>query len=121
MIDRKSVFRVTDVLGAGMDCLDASGVGQIAEIVVGGGSRRILYVIIRPLERLGDASAAYLAVPWGALSTVKGHDGELHYRLPVSLTRLKQAPTFKPDRWPDFGNSREMAEVHSFFGEPPAN
>ncbi len=121
MMERRSVFRVTDVLGAGMDCLDAAGIGQIAELVVGAGSRRILYVIVRPREQLGDASSEYLAVPWGALSAVTSRDGGLHYRLPMSLTRLRRAPTFKPDCWPDFSSSREMAEVHSFFGEPPAN
>jgi hypothetical protein len=118
-MERRPVIRITDVLGAGMDCLDAAGVGHIAELVVGAGSRRILYVIMKPRDVLGRASAEYLAVPWGALSAVTTGDGHLHYRLPMSLTRLRRAPTFKPDDWPDFGSSRAMAEVHSFFGEPP--
>jgi hypothetical protein len=122
MMERRPVIRVTDILGAGMDCLDAASIGQIAELVVGAGSRRILYVVVKPHERLRGANGdVFFAVPWGALSPVRLHDGELHYRLPISLTRLRRAPTFQPDRWPDFGNSREMAEVHSFFGEPPGS
>jgi hypothetical protein len=119
-MESRPVFRVTEVLGANMDCLDAAEVGHIAELVVGAGTRRILYVVVKPHARLGNPATEYLAVPWAALSRVGVGNGATHYRVPMPLTRLRRAPTFSPDRWPDFGSSREMAEVHSFFGEPPS-
>jgi hypothetical protein len=117
---RSAVIRVTDVLGAGMDCLDAADVGRIAELVVGAGSRRVLYVVVKARERLGRSSKDCFAVPWGAVSAFTGFDGRRRYRVPISLTRLRGAPTFPDGEWPDFGDTKEMAEVHSFFGEPPA-
>ncbi len=102
-----------------MDCLDANGVGRIAELVMGAGSRRILYAVVKPDEELVSPLNEYLAVPWAAVSAVTADDGEVHYRVPIPLKHLKRAPTFPDDHWPDFGSAKEMAEVHSFFGEPP--
>jgi hypothetical protein len=93
-------------------------VGLVTDLIVAHDSGQILYAILQPTSRLGDASGHYLAVPWRTL-TGDSTCAAKRYRLPLSASHLRRAPAFASEAWPDFSSSREMAEVHSFYGEPP--
>lgn len=57
-----------------------------------------------------------LAVPWNAVEV----DGENHALLfDISNDRLKQAPGFDQDNWPDFADPAWSASVHEFYGTRP--
>ena len=108
-----------DVLGRQISCLDDICIGIIRELVVNQESGRVRYVIVEPREEAMGVENGVLAIPWRALSPVT-NDPDRAFVLPLLIDDAKQAPTFEAGSWPDFSNTREMAEVHAFYGEPPA-
>jgi hypothetical protein len=56
------------------------------------------------------------AVPWQAL-----HLDTVNKRfvLNVEKERLKNAPGFDPDRWPDMSDVGWSQQIHSFYGTDP--
>jgi hypothetical protein len=113
------VARLTDVLGKVVGCLGMDDVGCVTDLIVAHDSGQILYAILQPTNRFGDEPGRYLAIPWRTLAGDSRFVAATRYRLPLSASHLKRAPAFASESWPDFSNSREMAEVHSFYGEPP--
>lgn len=109
-----------DMIGRQVRCLGGGPVGNIAKLVIARHTGTIHYVIVAPSALLGHGDNDLLAIPWPALSAASLRSGTRTIELPLPFDMVKRAPAFSAHAWPDFSNSREMAEVHSFYGEQPS-
>jgi sporulation protein YlmC with PRC-barrel domain len=90
--------------------------GKIKDLVIDVRPGKIAYAALDFGDFLGVGDKMF-AVPWSAF-TVK-EDGKDHYLvLDVTKERLKNAPGFDKDHWPDMANPNWAAPVDQFYNAP---
>jgi sporulation protein YlmC with PRC-barrel domain len=89
--------------------------GEITEIMIDMDSGQVAYAVLSFGGFLGLGEKLF-AVPWQALDldTVNKR-----FVLNVDKDRLKSAPGFDPDRWPDMSEVGWSNQIHSFYGTDP--
>lgn len=89
--------------------------GDIKEIMLDMNSGRVKYAVLSFGGFLGIADKLF-AVPWNALTldTVNKR-----FVLDVPKNRLKNAPGFDPDAWPDMADPTWENHIHSYYGTEP--
>ena len=87
--------------------------GKIDDFVMHLDSGKIAYAVLSFGGVLGIGNKLF-AVPWNALSTDRGtHE----FILDVPKERLKNAPGFDKDNWPDMANPDWGENIHKFYGQ----
>jgi sporulation protein YlmC with PRC-barrel domain len=89
--------------------------GDIKEIMLHVRSGQLAYAVLSFGGFLGMGNKLF-AVPWQALNldTVNKR-----FVLDVDKERLKNAPGFDSDAWPDMSDMGWSSEIHSFYGTEP--
>lgn len=89
--------------------------GDIKEIMLDVPSGRVAYAVLSFGGFLGAGDKLF-AVPWNALQldTVNKR-----FVLDVSKERLKEAPGFDEDAWPDMADPTWATAVHAYYGVTP--
>jgi hypothetical protein len=89
--------------------------GDIKEIMIDMRSGQVAYAVLSFGGFLGLGEKLF-AVPWQALhlDTVNKC-----FVLNVDKERLKTAPGFNPDAWPDMSDVTWSNQIHSFYGTDP--
>jgi sporulation protein YlmC with PRC-barrel domain len=89
--------------------------GDIKEIMLDMRNGRVAYAVLSFGGFLGIGEKLF-AVPWQALQldTVNKR-----FTLNVDKNRLKAAPGFDTDAWPDMSDSTWASQIHSFYGTKP--
>jgi hypothetical protein len=89
--------------------------GDIKEIMLDMQTGQVAYAVLAFGGFLGMGEKLF-AVPWQAL-----HLDTVNHRfvLDVEKERLKHAPGFDKDAWPDMADVQWASEVHSFYGTDP--
>jgi sporulation protein YlmC with PRC-barrel domain len=89
--------------------------GEIKEIMIDMRNGEIAYAVLSFGGVLGMGEKLF-AVPWQALDldTVNKR-----FVLDVDKERLKTAPGFDKDAWPDMGDIAYIEEIHTFYGTDP--
>lgn len=83
--------------------------GKIEDIVIDSASGRIAYVVIESDDKL-------FAVPWQSFApSATGTELVLN----ISKDKLKSAPGFSKNSWPDMANPQWGTEVHRYYGQQP--
>jgi len=90
--------------------------GDIKEIMLDMNSGQVAYAVLAFGGFLGMGEKLF-AVPWQAL-----HLDTVNKRfvLNVEKERLKTAPGFNRDSWPDMADMNWANQIHSFYGTDPA-
>ena len=93
----------------------AEDLGDIKEIMLDMRTGRVSYAVLSFGGFLGMGEKLF-AVPWNALTldTVNKR-----FILKVDKERLKDAPGFDADHWPDMANTTWSTEIHSYYGTQP--
>ncbi len=86
--------------------------GDIKEIMLDLQSGRVAYAVLSFGGFLGMGEKLF-AVPWQALTLDTANH---RFTLDVDRDRLKDAPGFDPDRWPDMADESWARGVHAFYG-----
>lgn len=110
-----------EVMGAdtliGNDVYNRQGedLGEIKEIMLEMRSGKVNYAVLSFGGFLGIADKLF-AVPWSALTldTVNKR-----FVLDVPKNRLKNAPGFDQDNWPDMADSNWSEQIHAYYGTKP--
>jgi sporulation protein YlmC with PRC-barrel domain len=89
--------------------------GEIKEIMLDMASGRVAYAVLAFGGFLGMHEKLF-AVPWQALQLDNAHH---RFVLNVEKERLKTAPGFNKDAWPDMSDVAWASEVHTFYGTDP--
>jgi sporulation protein YlmC with PRC-barrel domain len=89
--------------------------GDIKEIMLDMNSGQVAYSVLAFGGFLGMGEKLF-AVPWQAL-----HLDTINKRfvLNVEKERLKNAPGFNPDDWPDMSDVQWANQIHAFYGTDP--
>ena len=85
--------------------------GDLKDIMIDTLSGKVAYGVLSFGGVLGMGDK-YFAVPWSAL-TVDGKNKNLV--LNVSKERLKSAPGFDKDHWPNFADPTFVEKLHSYY------
>lgn len=89
--------------------------GDIKEIMLDMSSGQVAYAVLSFGSFLGLGEKLF-AVPWNALTldTVNKR-----FILNVEKDRLKSAPGFDKDDWPDMADQSWVQDVHAYYGTRP--
>ena len=106
------------IAGAGLvGCGSGNGekLGEIKEIMLDTRTGAVAYAVLSfgGLLGLGDK---LFAVPWSALTL---NISRKCFMLNVDRERLKMAPGFDKDRWPDMADKTWASEVHNYYQVKP--
>jgi hypothetical protein len=103
------------LIGDGVVNGDDDKLGDIKEIMLDMHTGQVAYAVLAFGGFLGMGEKLF-AVPWQAL-----HLDTTNHRfvLDVEKERLKQAPGFDKDAWPDMADAGWATEIHSFYGTDP--
>lgn len=86
--------------------------GDIKEIMLDMRSGRVAYAVLSYGGFLGMGEKLF-AVPWNALTLDPENK---RFVLNVEKDRLKDAPGFDKDQWPDMGDPSWSKGIHSYYG-----
>lgn len=110
-----------EVMGAetliGNDVYNRQGedLGDIKEIMLDMRSGKVKYAVLSFGGFLGIADKLF-AVPWSALTldTINKR-----FVLDIPKSKLKNAPGFDQDNWPDMADSMWADQIHAYYGTKP--
>ena len=105
--------RASKIIGTEVRNPDGEHIGEIKEIVLDPRSGNVAYAVVSFGGILGIGDKLF-AVPWKAL---KLDNEDNTFMLNVEKERLRNAPGFDPDRWPDMANVQWNTDVHKFYGQ----
>lgn len=86
--------------------------GDIKEIMLDTGNGKVGYAVLSFGGFLGMGEKLF-AVPWNALTLDTKNK---RFVLSVEKDRLKDAPGFHKDRWPDMADQSWVREIHAYYG-----
>jgi sporulation protein YlmC with PRC-barrel domain len=89
--------------------------GDIKEIMLDMATGRVAYAVLSYGGFLGMGDKLF-AVPWSAL---KLDTVNKRFVLDVEQDRLKSAPGFDKDHWPDMADQAWTKQVHDYYGVAP--
>jgi sporulation protein YlmC with PRC-barrel domain len=95
---------------------EGKDLGDIKEIMLDMASGKISYAVLAFGAFLGMGEKLF-AVPWDALTL----DTERkRFVLNVEKERLKRAPGFDKDKWPNMADQSWANEIHAYYGRSPS-
>jgi sporulation protein YlmC with PRC-barrel domain len=102
-------------IGADVENLQGQSLGDIKDIVIDRGSGRIAYAVVSFGGFLGLGEKLF-AVPWGAFSQKADKDT---FVLAVDKERLKNAPGFDANNWPQMASREWVTGLYTYYNVPP--
>jgi len=105
--------RATKLIGSDVRNAQGENLGEIKDLIVDVNSERVYYAVLSfgGFLGLGDKLFAY---PVRAFSQAADNDKVI---LNVDKAKLKAAPGFEKDRYPDFADKRYTEDVDRYFGK----
>ena len=103
------------LIGNSVCNLENEDIGEIKEIMLNVANGNIEYAVLSFGSFLGMGEKLF-AVPWGALKLDTEHK---RFLLNITKERLKNAPGFDKDRWPDLADKTLSNDLHSYYKTKP--
>jgi hypothetical protein len=94
---------------------ESESLGDIKEIMLDMRTGRVSYAVLSFGGFLGIGEK-FFAVPWDALKLDTAHK---RFVLDVKKDRLKSAPGFDKDHWPDMADPTWEKGIHAYYGTTP--
>jgi len=110
-------YRASNITGMAVKNPAGEDLGKIEELVIDVNTGRVQYAVLSFGGILGFGDKLF-AVPWKELTLKFGQDNK-YFVLDVSKDRLKDAPGFDKNNWPDFGKPDWSAGADKFYGGQP--
>lgn len=89
-------------------------IGSIEDLMVDSHNGRAVYAVLSVDTGFLNMGSKYFAIPWEAFAFDTAQKDV--FILNVDKDRLKDAPGFEKDEWPDHPQHEFLAEVHSYYG-----
>ena len=105
--------RASKIIGTKVRNPRGEDLGDVKELVLNPNTGDLSYAVVSFGGVLGLGDKLF-AVPWKALRL---DERQGVFVLDVAKDRLKHAPGFDPDRWPDMANAQWNTDVHRFYGK----
>lgn len=120
-----AALRSTDIIGTQVRNSQGEKLGQIENLVLDLNSGQIRYAALSFGGFLGIGDKLF-AVPWKSLEMRvesdrdNNRDGHRFFVLNVDKERLRTAPGFSKDNWPNMANPQWASDVDKFYSERAA-
>lgn len=111
-VDRGKVLSASSIIGDEVANHQEENLGSISDIMLDTQSGEIRYAVLSAGGFLGIGDKLF-AIPWEALQL---DTAEHRFLLDVDAERLKNAPGFDKDNWPDMADPTWVDSVHSYYG-----
>jgi sporulation protein YlmC with PRC-barrel domain len=110
---QRPINKASDIIGYDVENLQGEDLGEIKDIMIEQANGRIAYAVLSfgGIAGLGDK---LFAVPWSALTPKAGEANT--FVLKVDKEKLKNAPGFAQNNWPDMANPRWTADIDRYYG-----
>jgi len=103
--------RASKLIGKNVENAEGENLGEIKDLIVDLGNQRVHYAVLAAGGTLGLGDKLF-AYPVSAFKTQADGDKLV---LNVDKDRLKNAPGFDKDKWPDWTDNRYRGEVDRYF------
>jgi sporulation protein YlmC with PRC-barrel domain len=110
-----SLIRGNTFIGAEVENPQGQNLGDIKDVVIDRASGRIAYAVVSFGGFLGVGEKLF-AVPWGAFSQPKADKETLV--LDMDKERLKNAPGFDQNNWPQMASREWVTSLYSYYNVP---
>ena len=112
----QNVVKVSEnVVGKDVKNLAEENLGEIKEVMLDKVSGKVAYVVLESGTFLGMGGKLF-AIPWSSLN----YDvTEECFRLNVDKEKIKTAPGFDKDNWPDMSDRTWGQSIFDFYGLSP--
>ncbi len=110
----ETTWRASKIIGANVKNANGDDLGKIEDFVVDPTTGQTKYAVLSFGGFLGIGDK-WFAIPWHALQTQRDSNEKFHFVLHVSKERLKNAPGFDKDSWPEVGNPQWASEVDTYY------
>ena len=107
----RKVVKASEVTGVDVKNKAGESLGKINEVVINKGTGKISYLVLNFGGHLGFGNK-FFAVPWQSFAYDKKEDC---FVLNVEKERLKQAPGFDKNHWPNFADRSVSEEIIEFY------
>jgi sporulation protein YlmC with PRC-barrel domain len=114
--ERADIYRTSKVIGAAVENPQGEKLGDIRDIVLDPTTGRIRYAVLGAGGFLGIGEK-YFAIPWTALTSKAGEKGD--FILNIDQEKLKNAPGFDKDNWPNMTDRSWAEQVYTYYGAKP--
>lgn len=115
MLRHNHVLSSSDITGTRVRNLEGDNIGHIEELVIDMETGAIRYAVLSFGGFLGIGDKLF-AVPWKSL---QHSASEQLFTLDAHKDRLKDAPGFDKEHWPNFSDTAYGSTVHEYYGVPP--
>jgi sporulation protein YlmC with PRC-barrel domain len=103
--------KVSAVLGADVKNTQNESLGEVQDLVIDGHTGKVQYAVLSFGGLMGFGDKLF-AIPIGSL---QGATGREFFILDISKDRLKNAPGFNKNQWPDFADPQFRNPVDSYY------
>ena len=111
MVNTVKFLSATTLIGDDVENPQGESLGDLNEIMLDTAAGKISYAVLSFGGMLGMGDKLF-AVPWNALTI--DHEGH-KLVLNVSKERLKDAPGFDKDHWPNFADTAFADKVNTYY------
>jgi sporulation protein YlmC with PRC-barrel domain len=108
------VVSASKIIGEAVVNREDEDLGKIHELVIDAHEGRLAYAVLSFGGFLGLGNKLF-AMPWGAFEF---SNSEKKLILNVDTDKLKSAPGFEKDAWPDFADRTWGETVYTYYGVP---
>ena len=110
-----NLVKTSNVIGVDVKNAAKEDLGKIEEIILHKTSGNVCYVVLSFGGILGMGDKLF-SIPWNAIH----YDNEDRcFILNVDKEKLKRAPGFDKDNWPDMADETWGAEIYKFYETKP--
>jgi sporulation protein YlmC with PRC-barrel domain len=107
--------KASQLIGCQITNSKNESLGEIQDIVLDGGNRKIAYAVVAFGGFLGMGEK-YFAMPWRLIEVgQRGTDDKPRATLGLDQETLKKAPGFDKSKWPDMANATWAAQVDEYY------
>jgi len=116
-VQRSRVLSTSTLIGDTVKNREGENLGKIEELMIDLETGRIAYMVLSfgGFLGLGDK---FFAIPWDSF-TFKPEEKE--FLLDIKKEKLKNAPGFDKDNWPDMADPEWRTDIHTFYGTTAMN
>lgn len=113
-ITRDRIARASNFKNTKVNNAVGEKVGKVEDIMLNTATGEIAYVVLSVDTGFLNMSSKYFAVPWQAFKFDTAQEDV--FILNVEKEKLKNAPGFDDDHWPDHPQHEFLAEVQTYYG-----
>jgi sporulation protein YlmC with PRC-barrel domain len=110
-----NILKASEIIGYSVKNPEGEELGQIEDVVIDPADGRVAYAVLSFGGFLGMGDKLF-ATPWEALTSVPEQQA---FSLDANQEKLKNAPGFDKNNWPDMANREWGMTVHEYYGQKP--